>query len=352
MIEKLLREIDSYIGRINTHPDYSEIIKRELMIQTRLEADKESAKLDEEDKEGYEEYSEKELKKLTLERIATAWETLTSQGITLTSLTQLGTILAPERNKFGMTFRNQQIKFNDFFEPPLARTTTGEIAPGYETTRIINSLMDQLVYKLDSFSGDPISKATSAHLNLVEIHPFLDGNGKAARLLQNYCLTQSGLPPAIIPKTERELYLGLMNTAIAERHPDHKHFQGAIQKKPGPAENNLIYYIGSKVLGSLINIENRLKKIRIYSVNISNFKNQSIPHSVRKAIHNYGRNKNNEGVSVVSSKNCLKKNTFKLDIRGDITPEKLIEIMDRQEKKYGLKAEIYDHNNKRLYSSK
>ena len=45
----------------------------------------------------------------------------------------------------------------------------------------------------------PVEFATIIHKDLVTIHPFIDGNGRAARLLMNLVLLQAGYPLAIIP---------------------------------------------------------------------------------------------------------------------------------------------------------
>ena len=53
----------------------------------------------------------------------------------------------------------------------------------------------------------PVTIAADAHYDLVAIHPFVDGNGRTARLVMNLLLIQAGYPPAIIEPKERADYL-------------------------------------------------------------------------------------------------------------------------------------------------
>lgn len=48
--------------------------------------------------------------------------------------------------------------------------------------------------------------AAIAHYKLVDIHPFIDGNGKTARLLMNLILMNQGFPPTVILKNDRQKY--------------------------------------------------------------------------------------------------------------------------------------------------
>ncbi|PWA13441.1 Fic family protein [Pueribacillus theae] len=49
----------------------------------------------------------------------------------------------------------------------------------------------------------PVELAARFHFQFVYIHPFIDGNGRTARLLMNLILMGAGFPPAII-KADRE----------------------------------------------------------------------------------------------------------------------------------------------------
>jgi Fic family protein len=72
----------------------------------------------------------------------------------------------------------------------------------------VPALVQELLVALNDRSGDTpnIVQATMAHLNLVMIHPFSDGNGRMARCLQTLVLARSGvLAP---PFSSIEEYLG------------------------------------------------------------------------------------------------------------------------------------------------
>lgn len=55
-------------------------------------------------------------------------------------------------------------------------------------------------------------KAFEAHYRLVSIHPFVDGNGRCARLLLNSILLENGYVPIIIRKIDRKRYLSSLET--------------------------------------------------------------------------------------------------------------------------------------------
>lgn len=56
----------------------------------------------------------------------------------------------------------------------------------------------------------PIEFASLLHLGIAKIHPFIDGNGRTARLLMNLALLQSGYPITIIPPVVRAEYIAAL----------------------------------------------------------------------------------------------------------------------------------------------
>ncbi len=73
----------------------------------------------------------------------------------------------------------------------------------------VPELMDEFITKWlqSDNSNHPIKIALDAHFKLVSIHPFVDGNGRTARLLMNLLLMQAGYPPAIVRKEDRSEYI-------------------------------------------------------------------------------------------------------------------------------------------------
>lgn len=63
---------------------------------------------------------------------------------------------------------------------------------------------------LKDFHGDVFELIAYSHLQLAKIHPFLDGNGRCARLVLNYYLLKNKLLPIIIPYKNKYDYFNLL----------------------------------------------------------------------------------------------------------------------------------------------
>lgn len=75
---------------------------------------------------------------------------------------------------------------------------------------LVPHLMDKLIHGLDGSEGPVLIRAAMAHLNLVMIHPFSDGNGRMARCLQTLVLAREQLVAPVFSSIEE--FLG-RNTA-------------------------------------------------------------------------------------------------------------------------------------------
>jgi Fic family protein len=79
---------------------------------------------------------------------------------------------------------------------------------------------DEAYYKIKNFISDLYSKnidnaiisAAWTHGEFVKIHPFIDGNGRTARLLMNYRLIENGFLPISISFENRLKYYDVLES--------------------------------------------------------------------------------------------------------------------------------------------
>ena len=79
--------------------------------------------------------------------------------------------------------------------------------------REIEEKMGVLVEELKKEKENSIERSAKAHYELVLIHPFVDGNGRTARLLNNILLMQEGYPPMIVLMNDRKKYYSCLRQA-------------------------------------------------------------------------------------------------------------------------------------------
>ena len=68
--------------------------------------------------------------------------------------------------------------------------------------------------------------AALLHYKFVNIHPFVDGNGRTARLLMNLILIQNGYPPAVILNLDRKKYYRVLRQADLGKFQEFINFIG------------------------------------------------------------------------------------------------------------------------------
>ena len=95
---------------------------------------------------------------------------------------------------------------------------TGAVKTPPDWSKVIK-LMDELIEKVAQSKKHPVEVAALLHHGFVRIHPFIDGNGRVARLLTNLYLTAQGYPPIVLKIEDKGKYYRFLRAADAEK-PD------------------------------------------------------------------------------------------------------------------------------------
>lgn len=90
----------------------------------------------------------------------------------------------------------------------------------------LKELMKSFVKKRLNTTEHAVVEAALAHFELVSIHPFVDGNGRTARLLMNLVLIKKGFFPAIILKNDRLKYYDVLEKGHSRNIDDFVFFIG------------------------------------------------------------------------------------------------------------------------------
>ena len=83
---------------------------------------------------------------------------------------------------------------------------------------LVPEQMTALLHWYDTVAASlhPVVRAARLHLDFVKIHPFVDGNGRSARLLLNLELMKAGFPAIVLPVERRLAYYSALDTAHVE----------------------------------------------------------------------------------------------------------------------------------------
>ncbi|RRR65834.1 MAG: Fic family protein [Candidatus Viridilinea halotolerans] len=86
--------------------------------------------------------------------------------------------------------------------------------------REVPALLEQWLAWLETegLQYEPVTRMALAHHGFLAVHPFLDGNGRTARLLLNLLLLRAGYPPALLLQEWRLGYLEALAQADRGRY--------------------------------------------------------------------------------------------------------------------------------------
>ena len=88
----------------------------------------------------------------------------------------------------------------------------------------------------------PVEFAGWVHIRLANIHPFIDGNGRAARLLMKLALMQAGYPITIIPPVIRGDYIAALQ---ASNNNDNEPFMNLLSNMVWEAQREYLRLVQS-----------------------------------------------------------------------------------------------------------
>ena len=91
-----------------------------------------------------------------------------------------------------------------------------------DVPQLMSEFVSELEFKKESMH--PVLLSAFAHRRLVDIHPFVDGNGRTARLLMNLILVNKGYLIVSIPPILRIEYIEALRAAQRIKNPSDKAF--------------------------------------------------------------------------------------------------------------------------------
>jgi hypothetical protein len=309
----LLRSIRELRDSIADHPEYSYKVHSEVTGSIIREAQRHSL--------GLELASEgrclsRKDRKIFEGRLDSAWNFLVDNDLDTINLAELGYLIEPDDNL--RYFRRSDVAFGGFNPPNWER---------------VDRLVDNLVYRLKNTIFDPVLKAIEAHIELVRIHPYKDGNGRASRLIQGYLLFEAGYPPPIIHVTDRELYLQLLGGVLRDRYD-----RQSTLEEPSTSEKLFRTFIASKVYGSLDRLNFELQQRRMYSIRMVT-KDARLGKNVASRLRTFGRR-----IGIPISVNICPRNNggnLSLNVTGDIGRAQLRAVVSRALTKPDVSFRIY-----------
>jgi len=321
MIYKTLKKIDEAIGRINTHPEYSRSLAREVFTGLIRESDKHSSNLEIENEDSPTNKQVAQKRSEYIKNLSSARAYLAEHGFDKTTFAVLGSIVEPRPN-IARYFRSGEVTFGDLSGIPPER---------------ILSAIDNLCYFLNERTDiHPVIRASQAHIELIRIHPYGDGNGRTARLVQNFALEQRGYTPAIITQGHRELYLGLLNKTLKDRASRESQLE-----KPSFTENLFHEFIASQVLNSAEHLETMLRSNRVFEIELSGLRGKGLSYTMKGILSGFqsmtnGYKDHETHVHLDSANSRF----ARYSLRGNIGSEEIKAQLNRYTKRYGFKYTV------------
>jgi len=320
--EDLLRKIDRRKAEIENHPEYSNQLRKARMIALAEEANRHSYLIE----------INGEDSKLAARRES---EIRVEVGRNLSDAWGYGLENYPEQLDHDFiynlisriephVFSTRTIEYDGqktYRKFPVRVTGTDSVA----TTKP-EKVLREMTCLLDVLNEDhrhPVERAVTGHIHTARIHPFGDGNGRLARLIQNLILRHNGFCPVLLERGERELYMQLLRGAMRE-------YTGCEDWNVERPQGQLFgEYIASKELATLDRLRDTLSEMRKYRVVITKPGKGNVQMGLRNTLNNFFRRFSPNGHHRIQP---IGKN--ELIVTGDISADQLDTLVAG----YGSKA--------------
>jgi len=318
MGRQTISKIDEIVGRINTHPEYSKCVSQRFISSLRDDAYRHSVSIELESG-GY--LGKKDLEELRVKcynQLKNGRAYLSKEdNLSLTTFATLGKIVEPIGHPSG-NFRSEEVKYGDFYG----------VSPMNVPTQ-----MDDLIWMLNEKTDiHPLDRAAKSHLEIIRIHPYNDGNGRIARLVQDFCLEQRGYPPAIIPIRQREMYLDILNNLWDSRL--NKGVESEEYKKSEAIFYDLIH---SAELDSLNKLQEELRKNRIYEVFLEGKMDKALLIGLTNSLKSFAEHK---GKQIVANHIHKRREVNSFGVKGNISSEEIEKFLKKSQRKFKFKFKI------------
>ncbi len=306
-INSKIESIDQIVKRTKTHPEYSEKIRDKNLRLIEKEAIKHSTEIElvNSNKKRYKLFRERVIE--NKKNIQDSLDYLSKNGIGIGTISCIGKKIEPDNKMKG--FRISNVVFGGIYAPE---------------PHEINFHIERLLENINNEKIHPVIRASEIHIEMVRIHPYEDGNGRAARMLSNFFLSKEGYPSYIIEKSEKKRYINNIKPAIKDRNNLRSSFLEQSFK-----DCIFTNYIAAKILQSCKDLEKILKEKREYKLTIMNSsKEEAIARSLCNKIKSYGKRINRTLIS--------KQKDNEIMIKGNIGKRELSHFVSSYEKKYRI----------------
>lgn len=196
--------------------------------------------------------------------------------------------------------------------------TTSIMPPQYIK---VSYQMENLFRLVNNQDSHPVERAVLIHFHISRIHPFFDGNGRSARLLQNLILHCKEYAPPIIRAEERLFYQELLRSAL--RGYENRTASDSIGDTLSSEEKLFFNYLATKVMVTYNDAMTVLDKLPVYHIVLTKIKDPSLIYGVKRKFEDYFR-AGNLGQARISTdyQNCI-------IVRGNITEDMINELVKR-----------------------